>query len=124
MSRISSKNTKPEILFRKYIWNKGIRGYRIHYLISGKPDIAFPKKKVAIFVNGCFWHQHRCKYSILPKSNIKFWNNKINRNKSRDKNVWKTLRSAGWKVFVLWECKLKEKSLNPLFKNLSKIIKK
>ena len=109
MSANKSKNTKPELFFRKELWKAGIRGYRLHWKNApGKPDIAFPKNKIAVFINGCYWH--RCPYCKLPlpKTNTEFWKNKFQRNQLRDKEKILQLKKAGWKVFVIWECKLKE----------------
>ena len=84
MSKISSKDTKPEILVRKFLFSKGFR-YRINVkTLPGKPDIVLPKYKTIIFVNGCFWHGHNCKKGKLPSSNTDFWKEKISNNKSRD----------------------------------------
>lgn len=109
MSSIKGKNTKPEVLLRKRLWNEGIRGYRLHWKkVPGKPDIAFPKKLIAIFINGCFWH--RCPYCSpnLPKSNIEFWSNKFNNNIQRDKLKTSELITLGWKVVTIWECEIKD----------------
>lgn len=116
MSRIRSSNTKPEIKVRKYLYSKGFR-YRIKYDIEGKPDIVFPKKKIAIFINGCFWHHHGCKNSVIPKSNVLFWENKIKANIKRDKIINETLCRKGWHVEILWECEI-EKNFDILMKNL------
>ena len=109
MRLVRSKNTKPEIQLRKALWNAGLRGYRLNWSkIQGKPDIAFTKKNVAIFVHGCFWHGcPKCKRPI-PKRNYDFWNDKLKRNKRRDKKNMQVLTSMGWKVFVIWECELKK----------------
>lgn len=114
MSRILSKNTNPEILLRSYLRDKGITGYRIHYPVTGKPDVAFPSKKIAIFVNGCFWHGHKCKSNHLPKSNIKFWTDKITENKKRDSKVSAKLKLLGWKVITIWECQFNDLKLNKI----------
>jgi len=108
MSKIKSKNTKPEILLRKMLWKKGYRGYRLHWnKVPGKPDIAYPGKKIAIFVNGCYWHRcPKCKPS-MPKSNVKFWKNKFEKNVARDLRKKKELEVLGWKVFIIWECEIK-----------------
>ena len=105
MSRIRSKNTSPELILRKLLFSKGYR-FRIHYKLPGKPDIVFPKKKIAIFVHGCFWHGHGCKIDHLSKTNSEFWNVKIKNNKARDRKVVSLLRNEGWKVLIFWECKL------------------
>src|SRR3989344_1575669 len=86
MARIKAKNTKPELLLRKLLFSSGYR-YRLHYRLKGKPDIVFPKKKVAIFVNGCFWHGHGCKVDHISKSNTDFWIQKIDKNRNRDIEV-------------------------------------
>lgn len=108
MSAIKCKNTKPELLVRKFLYRNGLR-YRINYKITGKPDIVFIKNKIAIFIHGCFWHLHNCKYSNFPKSNSEFWRSKLIENKKRDSQVERTLENQGWKVYIIWECNLKEK---------------
>jgi DNA mismatch endonuclease, patch repair protein len=118
MAKIRAKNTKPELAIRSFLHSKGFR-YRIHYPLKGKPDIVFPKQKVIIFVHGCFWHGHGCKLDHISKSNTEFWNNKIKANKGRDRSSLKSLKSDGWRVFVIWECQIKQKSLNKFLKNLS-----
>lgn len=113
MSKIRSKNTKPEMLLRKLLWQNGYRGYRLHWSkVPGRPDIAYPGKKIAIFVNGCYWHRcPRCKPS-MPKSNIDFWKNKFEKNVARDKRKKTELEELGWKVFVIWECEIKKKKMD------------
>lgn len=109
MSAIRSKNTNPEVTFRKLLWEKGIRGYRLHSNIPGRPDIVFPKRKIAIFIHGCYWH--RCpKCSLpIPKSNTKFWAEKFKKNVARDTLKNEALKNAGWSVIVIWECDLKKR---------------
>ena len=100
MSKISGKNTKPEILVRKFLFSKGFR-YRINVkTLPGKPDIVLPKYKTVIFINGCFWHGHNCKKGKLPSSNIDFWKEKISNNKSRDDKNSDLLVKLGWKVNI------------------------
>lgn len=120
MSRIKAKNTKPEILLRKLLYAKGLK-YRIHYPLQGKPDIVFVKNKIAVFVNGCFWHGHGCKVDHTSKSNSEFWKNKIKINKKRDATVQNALRHEGWKVFIVWECKVRRNPTNSLRPLLSKL---
>lgn len=110
MSRIRSKDTKPEILVRKYLFAKGFR-YRLHdKKLPGKPDLAFPKYKTVIFVHGCFWHGHEgCKYFVIPKTRRKWWVNKITRNKQLDAKHAANLRAAGWKIINVFECRLRPK---------------
>ena len=108
MSQIKGKNTKPEMLVRKFLFANGFR-YRLHdKKLPGKPDIVLPKYNTAIFVNGCFWHGHEnCKYFVVPKTRTEWWLNKIDRNKQLDgKNLLK-LKAEGWKVFTIFECDLK-----------------
>jgi DNA mismatch endonuclease, patch repair protein len=104
-----AKNTKPEIIFRKALWNNGIKGYRLNWKKApGRPDIAFPAKKIAIFVNGCFWHRCPfCNYH-LPKTNTPFWREKFARNMNRDKQKIKDLEKLGWQAFTIWECEIKK----------------
>lgn len=108
MSRIKGKNTKPEILVRKYLFGKGYR-FRINSpLLPGRPDIVLRKYRTVIFVNGCFWHGHDgCRYFVLPKSNTDFWQSKIARNKERDRQELDRLAKLGWNCIVVWECLLK-----------------
>lgn len=105
MSKIRSKNTTPELKVRKYLFSKGYR-YRINYKLPGKPDIVFPKQKLAIFINGCFWHHHGCKYSIIPKSNAEFWIKKLEANKKRDKINIQNLENYNWRPYIIWECEI------------------
>lgn len=123
MSSIRAKDTKPELILRKALWNRGIRGYRLHWKKApGKPDIAFPGKKVAIFVNGCYWHRcPHCKPS-LPKTHSDFWNNKFEKNIARDKKILLELKNLGWEIIVIWECELSTEE--KLKKTLNKLIKK
>jgi DNA mismatch endonuclease (patch repair protein) len=104
-----SKNTKPEILFRKALWKAGIRGYRLHWKKApAKPDIAFPSKKIAIFLNGCFWHRCPICNLSLPKNNQEFWKSKFERNVARDKEKIEALENEKWQVLVIWECEMKK----------------
>lgn len=107
MSHIKGKNTKPEILVRKALFQKGFR-YRINVKgLSGHPDIVLKKYHTAIFINGCFWHGHEnCKKATIPQTNSDFWREKIISNKKRDEANVECLRNDGWKVIVIWECEL------------------
>ncbi|QXW65195.1 very short patch repair endonuclease [Streptobacillus moniliformis] len=109
MARVKSKNTKPEVFLRKLLWHKGFR-YRLNYKeLSGSPDLYIPKYRVAIFVNGCFWHMHEnCRYSSIPKNNHDFWKNKLEGNVERDKKNYAQLESMGIKVIVVWGCEIKQ----------------
>lgn len=108
MASIRSKNTKPELLVRKFLWRHGFR-YRLNSpRLPGRPDIVLRKYRTCIFVNGCFWHGHEgCKYFVMPQTNTEFWEKKINRNRERDKEEQKKLAEMGWHVIVVWECQLK-----------------
>lgn len=123
MSKIGGKNTKPEILVRKFLFSKGFR-YRINVkTLPGKPDIVLPKYKTVIFVNGCFWHGHNCKKGKLPSSNIDFWREKISNNKSRDDKNSDLLIKLGWKVIIIWQCEISKidnriKILNKLLEDI------
>ncbi|HAE87145.1 TPA: very short patch repair endonuclease [Candidatus Marinimicrobia bacterium] len=123
MSQIKSKNTKPEVIVRKYLFRQGFR-YRLHdRKLPGKPDIVLPKYKTIIFVNGCFWHGHEgCKYYVVPKTRTEWWLNKIYMNKQRDSENLKKLKADGWKVITIFECELKdgktEKTLKYIIKQL------
>lgn len=102
MSRIRSGNTKIEILFRRLIWSEGLKGYRIHSRNTGKADIYFPKKKIAVFIDGCFWHKCPDHY-IRPKSRNDYWDNKIKNNTLRDRKINKELEKKGIQVIRFWE---------------------
>lgn len=112
MSRIKGKNTKPEMLVRKFLFSKGFR-YRLHgKKLPGKPDIILPKYKTVIFVHGCFWHGHEgCRYFVVPKTRTDWWLNKINGNIANDRKKQQALEKAGWKVIHIWECELKPQNL-------------
>lgn len=123
MSCVKSKNTKPEIWVRKYLFACGFR-YRINVKrLPGTPDIVLPKYKTAIFVNGCFWHGHKnCRYFVIPKTRTEWWLDKINRNIERDQANFRALKKLGWRVVTIWECQLKPAIIDDTLLNLSKII--
>ena len=108
MSRVRGKDTKPEMLVRKFLFSKGFR-YRLHdKKLPGKPDIVLPKYKTVIFINGCFWHGHEgCRYFVVPKTRTKWWVEKIKRNKENDSAKINSLVEKGWNVIIIWECLLK-----------------
>lgn len=109
MSRIRSKDTKPEIIVRRYLHRIGFR-YRLHVKnLPGKPDVVLPKYKTVIFIHGCFWHGHDgCLYSVIPKSRTEWWLKKISRNKENDIKAVTLLSEAGWRIIQIWECELKK----------------
>jgi len=108
MAAVRGKNTKPELLIRRFLSAHGI-GYRIHTAsLPGKPDIAVLRYKVAIFIHGCLWHGHeQCSRGQLPKSRVEYWKAKIEANKQRDRLVEEGIRNAGWQPLVIWECQLR-----------------
>lgn len=110
MSKIKSKDTKPEMLVRRFLFSHGFR-FRLHRKdLPGNPDIVLPKFKTVIFINGCFWHGHRdCKFSTIPETNRDFWLTKISGNIIRDNESVERLKQSGWKVIVIWQCELKPK---------------
>jgi DNA mismatch endonuclease (patch repair protein) len=113
MSRVRSKNTRPELVVRKALFANGFR-YRIHdKRLLGKPDIVLKKYRTLIFIHGCFWHGHvNCKYSIIPKTRTKWWADKISSNKVNDTKAISQLKKEGWNVIVIWGCQLKPKTYN------------
>lgn len=127
MRQIKSKDTKPELLVRKFLFTKGFR-YKLHdKTLPGKPDIVFPKLKTVILVHGCFWHGHEnCKYYVVPKTRTNWWLYKINNNKQLDRENFIQLKSAGWKVLTIFECELKgikqKRTLNKLVNRLNKLL--
>ena len=124
MAAIKGKNTKPEMLVRRFLHAHGYR-YRLHdKKLPGKPDIVLPKYNTVIFVHGCFWHGHKnCKYFVVPKTRTEWWLNKINGNIANDAKTAKALKKEGWKIINLWECNLKpakiSNTLTALLKKLS-----
>lgn len=123
MSQIRSKNSKPEMVVRKFLHGQGLR-FRLHVKdLPGKPDLVLKKYNTVIFIHGCFWHGHEgCRYFVLPKTNAKFWETKILTNKERDKASVKALKKDKWRIIEIWECEIKsynrEKTLKKLLKKI------
>ena len=109
MSQIQGKDTKPEMVVRKLIFGLGYR-YRLHdKKLPGKPDIVFAGRRKIIFVHGCFWHRHNCKYGkVIPQTRKAFWKEKLDKNKERDKKNIRKLKQFGWGVLVIWECETRD----------------
>jgi len=113
MSGIKNKNTKPEIIIRKELFGKGFR-YRLHNgKMPGRPDMVFRKYNAVIFIHGCFWHGHDCRYFVWPKSNKEFWKEKINGNKKNDRKVIRELHIMGYRICIVWECVTRDRVLFP-----------
>ena len=123
MSRIKGKDTKPEMLVRRFLHANGFR-YRLHVKdLPGKPDIVLPKYKTVIQVHGCFWHGHnKCKYYVVPKTKTDWWLAKINGNKANDTKANKALRNLGWNVIEIWTCNLKKDLLSQSLNNLLSLL--
>lgn len=123
MSNVKSKNTKPEIMVRRFLFSKGYR-YRVNRKdLPGKPDIVLPKYKTVVFINGCFWHGHQdCKYATIPETNHEFWLSKINGNEERDNINREKLSQLGWKVIDIWQCQLKPSERETTLNNLISIL--
>ena len=123
MSQVKARDTKPELIVRRFLFSNKLR-YRLYdKKLQGKPDIVLRKYKTIIFIHGCFWHGHEnCKYSALPKTRTEFWSDKIESNKNRDKKNIDQLKSDGWNVLIIYECELKkgkqEHTLNNILSNI------
>jgi DNA mismatch endonuclease (patch repair protein) len=124
MSQIKGKNTKPEMLVRRFLHANGFR-YRLHVKnLPGKPDIVLPKYKTVIFVHGCFWHGHNhCKYYVIPKTKTEWWVKKIEGNRVNDQKAMITLKNNNWNIITVWECDLKPATLELALKSLLKKLK-
>lgn len=119
MSRIRSKNTKPELIVRKFLFSNGFR-FRIHVKsLPGSPDIVLPKYKSVIFIHGCFWHGHEnCRYFVVPRTRADWWLNKIARNKQLDSDNFQKLTEQGWKVITIFGCELNQLIRNHTFERI------
>lgn len=122
MKSVRTRDTGPELFLRKALHRLGFR-FRVHVrLLPGKPDLVFPARKAVIFVHGCFWHGHACRWGRLPKSRPQYWGPKIQTNRSRDARALRKLRRTGWRALVVWECQLRdlESSLPRILKFLKR----
>ena len=111
MAKVTGKETKPEIMVRKYLFSKGFRFRKNVKALPGSPDIVLSKYKTVIFVHGCFWHGHDCRKGRLPETNHEFWLYKIAKNTERDNRKISELMDLGWKVLIVWDCELINKRL-------------
>lgn len=117
MSRIRGRDTKPELAVRRYLHARGLRYVPNDSSLPGKPDLAFKSRKVAVFVHGCFWHGHvGCAKAQIPKTRSAYWCTKIVANKTRDRRVEARLRRMGWRVLVVWQCKIGPSRLEGLYR--------
>lgn len=124
MSRIKGKETKAEVVVRKYLFANGFRYRKNVRQLPGTPDIVLPKYKTCIFINGCFWHGHEgCRYFVVPKTNTEFWLNKIETNRQRDIRKINDLQMLGWKVITIWECELIASKRSETLESLIKQVK-
>lgn len=123
MSRIRGKDTKPEMLIRKYLFSRGFR-FRLHVKdLPGKPDIVLPKYKTVVFIHGCFWHGHEgCRYYTIPKTRTEWWLNKITGNTVNDSKALTALTKKGWRIITVWECELKKQVIENTMVELEQLI--
>lgn len=123
MSKVTAKDTRPEVKIRKHLFSEGFRYRKNDKRFPGKPDIVLPKYKTVIFVHGCFWHHHaNCRAAALPQTNYEFWKDKMLTNVKRDKKNQNDLKKLGWKIIIVWQCQIKNRKL---FENtMKKVIKK
>jgi len=122
MARIRSKNTRPEMIVRRMVHKMKFR-FRLHRSdLPGKPDLVFPRLRKVINVSGCFWHMHGCARCRVPSSHRRYWLAKMRRNAARDKRVRRSLRRAGWKVLVVWECQLRPPRLDRMRTKISSFL--
>lgn len=111
MARIAGKDTKPEVMVRKWLFAQGFRYRKNDNRLPGKPDMVFPKYRAVVFVHGCFWHGHEeCRKAKLPETAKEFWTEKISRNRERDRIAREKVEAAGWRVFVIWQCEISNRS--------------
>ena len=122
MKAVKSKNTKTtELALMKVFKEYGIKGWRRTYPLVGKPDFVFREKRIAVFVDGCFWHGHDCR-NVTPENNAEFWTKKREYNRNHDEQVNETLESKGWRVIRIWECELKKKNVKLLLEKIAPLL--
>ncbi len=123
MQAVRGKDTGPEMIVRRLVHGMGYR-YRLHVAgLPGRPDLVFPSRRKVVFVHGCFWHGHGCRYGQLPKSRLNFWTAKIGRNRRRDRTLVTALKKQGWAVLIVWQCKTRQlDQLGPLRQQLAKFL--
>ena len=125
MSRIRSKDTKPEEKVRKYLFSCGFRYRKNDRRLPGCPDIVLPRYRTVIFVNGCFWHRHPgCKYATTPQNNYEFWQIKFEKNVQNDRKHEKELSQSGWRVLTVWECELKGQRFQNTMDTITDVLRK
>lgn len=126
MANIKSRNTRPEMVVRRAAHGLGLR-FRLHRRdLPGSPDLVFPRRRTALFVHGCYWHRHHgCKYAYSPKSNVEFWQEKLQTNVERDIRVRQELEAGGWSVVIIWECETRDsgKVIDVLSRGLSNAVR-
>lgn len=120
MASIRSRDTRPELIVRRFLWREGFRYRLTHRGLPGRPDLVLRRYRTVIFVNGCFWHGHAdCPYYRLPRTNVDFWERKIERNRERDLSVRERLRDMGWHTIVVWECQLRPREREQTLRSLA-----
>ena len=124
MRAVKHKDTLPELIIQSLIRDMGVEYERETRIFNSKPDIVLLDMKKAFFINGCFWHGHKCRKGKLPDSNNEYWERKITKTKLRDKRNYKELKRNGWSYLVIWECEIKKNKLNKLIKKISLFIGK
>lgn len=122
MARVKSKDTRPEMAVRRFLHARGLR-FRLHCKdLPGRPDLAFPSRRVALFVHGCFWHRHPgCKLATMPTTRVEFWKAKFEATIARDSATLTALEQAGWTTLIIWECELNAEALERLYVRIANI---
>lgn len=118
MAGIKGKDTKPELLVRSYLHQRGLRFRLNSRKLPGKPDIVLPRYCTVVFIHGCFWHRHLCRTFVWPKTRPEFWKSKLDANAARDEKNAKQLKAQGWQVCIVWECELSPENLDALLEKI------